>query len=119
ANGAVGEILLARGSRAEAAQHFETALKTNPEHLLALWNLARIALDEGRVAEAVERCQSVLEIAADEGGAHYVLGLAAEKQGANPSALKRFALAARFAPDEPEFRAALERAQARADAAQR
>jgi tetratricopeptide (TPR) repeat protein len=114
AHGAVGAILLARGTRAEAAEHFQAALATNPEHLLALWNLARIDLEQGDVARcARERCQAVLEIAADEGGAHYVLGLIDEKEGRLEDAQKRFELAVRFEPKEPEYRAALERARAR------
>lgn len=119
ANGAVGEHWLAKGERARARKHFETALATNPEHLLSLWNLARIELDEGRLALATERCQAVLEIAADEGGAHFVLGLIAEQEGRHDDALRRFELAARFEPREKEFLTALERARARAAEARR
>ena len=119
ANGAVGEHWLAKGDRAQARKHFEAALVTNPEHLLSLWNLARIDLEEGHVASATERCQAVLEIAADEGGAHFVLGLIAEKEGRAGDALRRFELAARFEPREKEFQAALERARAHAEEARR
>jgi tetratricopeptide (TPR) repeat protein len=111
----MGELLLAAGKPGDAARHFEAALAANPEHLLALWNLARIDLAEGRAAAAKDRCRKALEVAADEGGAHFVLGLIAEAEGRPEDARKRFALAARFEPDEPEFRAAL----ARLDAAQR
>ncbi|MEQ1892408.1 MAG: hypothetical protein ABL998_07715, partial [Planctomycetota bacterium] len=85
----------------------------------SLWNLARIELDEGRLALATERCQAVLEIAADEGGAHFVLGLIAEQEGRHDDALRRFELAARFEPREKEFLTALERARARAAEARR
>src|SRR5262245_35774414 len=126
AHAAAGEILarrarvesasgaLAAGARdrTEAVRHFEAALASNPEHLLALWNLARIDLAEGRVARARERCQQVLEIAADEAGAHFVLGLVAEAERAFGDAEKRFDLAVRFAPGNAEFRAALERVRA-------
>lgn len=111
ANGAVGEHWLAKGEYARAEKHFAAALATNPEHLLSLWNLARIDLAQGRLALAKERCQAVLEIAADEGGAHFVLGLIAEKEGRADDALRRFELAARFEPREKEFLAALERAR--------
>ncbi|MSR62060.1 MAG: tetratricopeptide repeat protein [Planctomycetes bacterium] len=114
AHGAVGARLLAKGQRAEAAQHFEQALASNPEHLLSLWSLARIDLEEGRTARAKERCLSALEIAADEGGAHFVLGLIDEQAGRAQDARKRFELAVRFEPKEAEYRAALERAAARA-----
>jgi tetratricopeptide (TPR) repeat protein len=119
ANAAAGELLERRGERAEAVEHFEAALAANPEHLLALWKLARIDLAEGRAARARERCQQALEIAADESGAHFVLGLAAEGEGKLNEACKRFELAVRFAPRNAEFRAALERARASRDAAER
>jgi len=119
AHAAAGEILARRGQRKEAVQHLEAALASNPEHLLALWNLARIDLDEGRMARARERCQRALEIAADEGGAHFVLGLIAEAEKKPEEARKRFELAVRFAPESPEFRVSLERARAGSDSAQR
>lgn len=112
ANGAVGEHWLAKGERAKARQHFETALATNPEHLLSLWNLARLELEEGDPAAAAELCMAVLEISADEGGAHFVLGLIAEQAGRAEDALRRFELATRFEPREKEFQAALARARA-------
>jgi len=115
ANTAVGELLLAAGDRAAAAKRFRTALATNPEHLLALWNLARIDCLEGRFEAAEEGCQKVLEIAADEAGAHFVLGLVAEARKRPEDARRRFELAVRFDPLEPEFAAALERAEGAAE----
>ncbi len=123
ANGAVGEVLARRGERVAAVQHFESALAANPEHLLALWNLARIDLDQEKLARSKERCQQALEIAADESGPHFVLGLIAEAEEKHDDAQRRFELAVRFAPKNAEFRVALEaalgRARARSDAAQR
>jgi len=119
ANGAIGEHWLAQGERARARQHFEAALRTNPEHLLSLWNLARLELEEGRREVASERCLAVLEVAADEGGAHFVLGLIAEQEGRTQDALRRFELAARFEPREPEFQAALTRTRARLEETRR
>jgi tetratricopeptide (TPR) repeat protein len=109
AHGALGELLLEQGNASEAEQHFSAALSTNPEHLLALWNLARIDLEQGRKELALERCMKTLEIAADEGGAHYVLGLIAEKEGRAEDARRRFELAARFEPEREDFKAAMAR----------
>jgi tetratricopeptide (TPR) repeat protein len=116
ANAAAGELLEARGERARAVEHLERALATNPEHLRALWNLARIELDRGDVERARERCEQVLEIAADEGGAHWVLGLIAEREERHADALARFELAVRFDPTADAFAAALARARERASA---
>ena len=117
ANAAAGQILAQHGERAAAVRHFEAAVASNPEHPLALWNLARIDLDEGRTARAKERCHQALEIAADVGGAHFVLGLVAEAEGKPHEAEKRFELSVRFAPENAEFRGTLERARARSDSA--
>jgi tetratricopeptide (TPR) repeat protein len=112
AHGALGELLLGEGKSDEAARHCEAALATNPEHLLALWSLARIELGRGQTERARERCMKVLEIAADEGGAHFVLGLMAEQAGRGEDARRRYELAVRFEPDVAEFRAALARVNA-------
>jgi tetratricopeptide (TPR) repeat protein len=119
ANTALGELLARKGEPARAAERFETALASNPEHLLALWNLALVRLEEGRIERARELCARALEIAADEGGAHFVLGRIAETDGRLEDARKRFELAVRFEPEEPRFRAAMDRAEARAETLRR
>ncbi|HEX6883773.1 MAG TPA: tetratricopeptide repeat protein, partial [Planctomycetota bacterium] len=103
ANAALGEVLARRGETEPARARLEAALARNPEHLQALWNLARLELASDRPERARELCARALEIAADAGGAHYVLGLLAEREGHRADAFRRFELATRFEPDEPAF----------------
>jgi tetratricopeptide (TPR) repeat protein len=103
---ALGEVLAAQGEPELARGRFEAALASNPEHLLALWNLARLELERGKPERARELCARALEIAADNGGAHHVLGLLAEREGRRGDALRHHELAARFEPEEAAFAAA-------------
>lgn len=109
ANAALGEVLARRGQPEAARTRLEAALARNPEHLQALWNLARLELASERPERARELCARALEVAADAGGAHYVLGLLAEREGRAEDARRRFELAARFEPSEPSFAEALRR----------
>lgn len=109
ANSALGEVLVEQGEPALAAARFETALASNPENLAALWNLALLALVRDETTRARVLCARALEIAADESGAHYVLGRLAEREGRREDARRRYELAARFEPDERAFAEALAR----------
>jgi tetratricopeptide (TPR) repeat protein len=109
ANTALGEALAAQGERDKAAACLETALASNPEHLRALWSLALLELSGERVARARELALRALEIAADEGGAHFVLGRIAEGEGKAEEARRRYELAVRLEPEERAFAEALAR----------
>lgn len=103
AHTSLGEILARAGKKEEARRHFLLAIESNPECVRALWNLARLELELGRTADALDLCARALDIAPDEAGAQHVLGLALRSQGRSAEALVHLELAATLEPEEPEF----------------
>ncbi|HEY0038966.1 MAG TPA: tetratricopeptide repeat protein [Longimicrobium sp.] len=71
-----GLLLLAQNDEAEATAAFQRALLENLAFYPARVQLGELALDQGRVAEAVEELKQAAEIAPEDGYLQYRLGAA-------------------------------------------
>jgi Tfp pilus assembly protein PilF len=75
-NFALGNLRLAQGNRTDAKSFYEIALRLNPKHKGVLNNLALVALEENRPAQALEYLQRALEQPSQEAKTFYLLARA-------------------------------------------
>lgn len=80
----------------------------NLEVIRRSMDAARRCLVAGMIAEAESLCESVLRVSPAEAAAHACLADCADARGDLPGRQWRLALAAAFAPDDPEHRRRLE-----------
>ncbi len=64
-----------------AAELFEGAIETDPQHYRALTNLGNLALEDGRVDDAIELYERALKVDEEFPNAHHNLGVAYRKKG--------------------------------------
>jgi tetratricopeptide (TPR) repeat protein len=93
-------VLLFNDKRyAEAERHLREALRLQPEHVLAHYNLAGALFWQGRPAEAVAEYREVVRLRPDFAEAHYRLARALAYQGRHAEALPEYDAALRLEPD--------------------
>jgi tetratricopeptide (TPR) repeat protein len=72
----LGGLLLDTGRLAEAREQFEAVLRSQPEHVFALFNLGNVCLLEQRWSDAARLFEKVLTLRPDLGVARDRLDLA-------------------------------------------
>jgi tetratricopeptide (TPR) repeat protein len=82
----LAELLLAGGDAEGAGLLFDEALTLAPGHVRARAGAARVALERGESARAVELAGLALADQPDSGALHYLLGLALRAKGEDASA---------------------------------
>jgi len=65
----------------EARAHFEEAMRHDPRHYRAITNLGNLALEAGKVDEAIEAYEQALKLNDDFANAHHNLGVAYRRKG--------------------------------------
>jgi len=81
---------------------FSHALKVNPRSLAGHKNRAALLIQEGRLEEAKEHLNNVLEIDANDAEAHNNLGFVLEQEGNLEGAASHYHVAMRLKPNYPE-----------------
>lgn len=102
ARSALGEAYLDREQWTEARRELEAALHLNPHHTPALLNLARVDVHEGRLDDAILRCQAVVAQYADDPDAHTTWAAVLIRQKEYGEALEHLDIAQRVEPNHPE-----------------
>jgi predicted TPR repeat methyltransferase len=105
------------GNLAAAEEVFRHILQEDPAHFGATHRLGLLALQTGRVTEAVEHLTRAVRLNPDSAAAHHNLGLALRRQGLPGPALASYRRAAALQPGNEEFHSNL--AAAFAEAGQR
>jgi Flp pilus assembly protein TadD len=88
----------------EAQGQFERAIQLRPDFTHAHFNLARILMQKGRVAEAVTELQQTIQIDPNHVGALNMLGMALGRQQKFTEAQSHLERAVRLEPDHAEVR---------------
>ncbi len=101
-----------RGRLAEAAQHYEEALRFDPNYAAAHTNLGPILAQQGRLDDAIAHYVAALRIKPDLAEAHNNLGMLLAERGNIEEAIPHFQEAVRIKP-------AMEAARRNLDVAQR
>jgi tetratricopeptide (TPR) repeat protein len=94
----LGTILLEHGRIPEAIEHYEEALRIDPDFALANNNLGNALLDTGRTPEAIEHYERAVRVSPDNSAMHYNLGGALLRTGRTSEAIEQFELALRIDP---------------------
>ncbi|MBS3934037.1 MAG: tetratricopeptide repeat protein [Truepera sp.] len=76
-----GTAHIFRSEALEAERSFAQALVADPRHYRALTNQGNLALEAGRVEEAIEAYQAAIKINPNFANAHHNLGVAYRRQG--------------------------------------
>jgi Flp pilus assembly protein TadD len=95
---ALGLLHRARNNKAEATAAMQRALLENLAFYPARVQLGEMALEEGRVADAVDELQQAAEIAPDDGYLQYRLGAALLQAGKSAEAVTALRSASRLEP---------------------
>ena len=96
-----GQALFNIGQTASAAQHFQRAIKLNPEYFNPHYNLGVIYSDAGQFDNALLQFEDAVRIKPDFAEAHLNLGIALAGVGRLREACDEFESAARLNPDAP------------------
>ena len=95
----VGVVLMDEGKIPEAIDHFEQALRINPNYAVAHNSLGVALLQAGKTEEAIEHFQQALRIKPDHAGAHYNLGSALQQTGRIQDAISQYEQAVQINPN--------------------
>ena len=95
----LGTALAEQGNLAEAMDHYDAALRINPNLAIAHFNLGNGLLAQGRRAEAVSQYRAALRINPSYASAHYNLGVVMAGEGMSAEAIEHFSEAVRSKPD--------------------
>ena len=95
----LGTALAEQGNLAEAMDHYDAALRINPNLAIAHFNLGNGLLAQGRRAEAVSQYRAALRINPSYASAHYNLGVVMAGEGMSAEAIEHFSEAVRIKPD--------------------
>jgi len=95
----LGMKLSEAGKPAEAAAHFEQAVRLKPDYAGAHYNLGNALRESGRMPEAIEHLEQALRLKPDYADAHYNLGTALGLAGRLPEAIEHLERALRIKPD--------------------
>jgi tetratricopeptide (TPR) repeat protein len=98
----LGMALKDDGKLAEAAAHFEQALRLKPDYAQAHYNLGSILQRMGKLPEAVGHYEQALRLKPDFAEAHYDYGVALVLSGRIQDAITHYEQALRINPDYAE-----------------
>ena len=98
----LGAALSRAGRFKEAVEHYEQALKINPDFVEARNNLGNCLFQAGRFEEAIAHHERVLQIEPGSLGTHNNLGSALLQAGRVSEAIGQFEQVLRLKPDYPE-----------------
>ena len=98
----LGDALYQTGKREEAIEHYQQALRINPNYAEAHHNLGAALYQTGKREEAIEHFQQALRINPDYAEAHYNLGVALYEAGKREEAIEHYQQALRINPDYAE-----------------
>ena len=96
----IGQILVALDRPAEAAPFLEQAVEAEPFSIIARFDLAVAYARSGKLQEAVEQYEALIQSSAADMRAQHNLGLALRQLGRNAEAAAAFERATAFAPDQ-------------------
>lgn len=99
AHNSLGDALAKEGRLAEAAAHFESALRIYPAYPGAHYNLATVRARMGRTDEAIAHYREVLRLAPQDVNARNNLGVALLRVGAADEAVRELHEVVRRRPD--------------------
>jgi len=111
---AYGTALAALSKYDEAEAQFRQELKISPESEVPYLRLASLELKKHQAAEAQTMAQRAVQLAADSGEAHYLLGRASLEMGEEEAAVRELETASKLAPGSPEVHFNLAKAYAKA-----
>ncbi len=100
----LGNMLLDGGRTADAAGHFEAALRVRPNSIEALIGLGEVLAREGKAAEAEARYREAIALRPGQAQARNNLGVLLMEQGRGEEALAQYDAALATAPSYPEAR---------------
>ena len=99
----LGGLLQSIGRHAEAAQQYRRAVRIDPNHAGAQYNLANILLAESRFGEAEAALRQALAVRPADPDVHASLGHALVGQGRIDAGVAEYREALRLAPDRPQI----------------
>jgi predicted Zn-dependent protease len=111
---ACGTALAALSQYDEAETQLREELKISPASELPYIRMASLALKRRRPAEALPFAQRAVQLSADSGEAHYLLGRASLELGQQETAVRELEMASKLAPGSPEVHFNLAKAYAKA-----
>lgn len=98
----LGVTLLRQGRWEAASEYFRTALRLNPFHAPALFNLGTVLEQQGQISEAVSLYSRGLETEPQNAIAHFRIGRILYTRGETDKALSHYSEALRANPDLAE-----------------
>ena len=99
---ALGNQLLQAGNVSEAFEHYQQALRIDPDYANAHESLGNALVQLGRLPEANVQYQQALRIKPDDPETHYNLGTAFTLEGKTSDAIGQYEQALRVKPDFAE-----------------
>jgi len=106
---ALGNVCLQRRQFDQARDCYLRALKTNPDHVVALTNLAGTCLAQGDRPPAIRYLRRAIELEPGHFTAHNNLAYALELEGDRAGAIAEYRRALELQPDHPTPQKALQR----------
>jgi len=97
-----------------ALEEFRRELRSSPNHVHAMLQIAYELMKQGKYAEARPHAEKARELAPNLFAAHYALGRVFLETGELEPAIQAFETGVKLAPDSPEVRFSLARAYSRA-----
>jgi len=120
---AMGDLLIAQGRAAEAAEHYGRGVELDPTYAEGHNNLGVALAREGRLGEAISHYQAAVELDSSYADAYNNWGIALSRQGDQNAAIERYARAIQLDPRNADAQVnygnALLRAGRAADAIER
>ena len=120
---AMGDLLIAQGRAAEAAEHYGRGVELDPTYAEGHNNLGVALAREGRLAEAISQYQAAVALDSSYADAYNNWGVALSRQGDQAGAIERYARAIQLDPRNADAQVnygnALLRAGRAADAIER
>jgi Flp pilus assembly protein TadD len=98
----LGNLLMLQGNAAEAVEHYEQALRYQPDFAEAHYNLGFALAHAGQTEAAIQEFERALRLKPDEAKTHYNLGAALMRMGRLAEAINQFESAVRIKPGYPE-----------------
>jgi tetratricopeptide (TPR) repeat protein len=98
----------------DALEEFRRELRSSPNHVHAMLQIAYELMKQGKYAEARPHTEKALELAPNLFAAHYALGRVLLETGELEKAIQAFEAGIKLAPESPEIRFSLARAYSRA-----
>ena len=98
----IGYVLYQKGDVEDAIQHYNLALKINPNYAQAPFNLGVVFLKSGKIDEAIAEFNHALAIMPDYLEAHFDLGAALVLKGNLNEAIAQYQQVLKIQPDYAE-----------------